>query len=91
MNILCVAEFIIFVDEDRSPKIRSDVNKITICCTSCMYCVGKVDQNFVQFDWLTEKRNAKLRQAQILALNKGNGMLWWLKGRSYRESAKEEM
>ena len=76
MNVLYAAVFIVLVDKDWSPAKRSDVNKITIYCTNCMYCGGKIPKSIVQFDSTTDDFKFKLRQAQISVFNNGHGMIW---------------
>ena len=78
MNVLYVGVFIVIVDKDWSPEKLSDVKKITIYCTNCMYCGGKMPRNIVHFDGTTDDLKSKLRQAQISGFDNGNGMIWGL-------------
>jgi len=76
MDIVYAAVFIILVDKDWSPTIRSDVNKITIYCTNCKYCSGKNAKSIVPFDSTTDDFKATLWQAQILGFDNGYGIMW---------------
>ena len=38
MHVVYAAVFIVRVEKDWSPEVKSDSNKITIYCTNCMYC-----------------------------------------------------
>jgi len=79
MDILYASVFIAMVDNDWVPEIRSNTNKITIYCTNCIYCGGKIPESIVPFQSTTDDLKTKLRQALSLGFDNGNGMMWMLR------------
>jgi len=80
MDALYAAVFIVIVDKEWSPRTQSNGKKITIYCTNCKYCGGKLPTSIVLFDSKRDDLKSKLRQAQISGFNNWNGMMWRLKG-----------